>query len=300
MMFSVGQRLREARLDQGLDFDTLVTRTKIQEKFLKAIEADDRKSFPSGFFYKSFVDQYARALSIDAREIDEEINRLLSDEAPLPLPGEGDAPLPIRKVAPMADRRGRMRALTSAATLVVVLVGCSGFYAWWRNLETPLAEPWPVKAQAVTKSAPVTEPAPLPPQDPPPPVSSEPAALPVSLNAPPANAPSADQPTAGAAQPISDASEPASGILLELVAREETWLAVSSDGMMIFKGTLSAHESKTVEGKEFAKLRVNNPAALEVKLNGKALGPLGRPGQFVVVVFTRDKFHVLDSAKESD
>ena len=32
MMFSVGQRLREARLDQGMDFDTLVTRTKIQRK----------------------------------------------------------------------------------------------------------------------------------------------------------------------------------------------------------------------------------------------------------------------------
>ena len=60
MMFSVGQRLREARLSQGLDFDALVARTKIQERFLKAIEADDRDVFPSGFFYKSFVDQYAQ------------------------------------------------------------------------------------------------------------------------------------------------------------------------------------------------------------------------------------------------
>src|SRR5579872_1431464 len=301
MMFSVGQRLREARLDQGLDFHTLVTRTKIQEKFLKAIEADDRKSFPSGFFYKSFVDQYARALSIDTREIDEEIDGLLSAEAPLPLPGEGDAPIPIRSVSPLmsTNRTERIRALTSTATLVVVLVGCSGFYAWWRNLQTPAAEPLPVKARAVTKSAPVTEAASLPPQAPPAPAPSEPAALPVSLNAPPAEAPSADEPTPGASQPAAEGSEPASGILLELVAHEETWLAVSSDGLMIFKGTLGAHETKKVEGKEFAKLRVNNPAALEVRLNGKQLGPLGPAGQFLVVVFTRDKFHVLDSAKES-
>ena len=301
MMFSVGQRLREARLDQGLDFDTLVTRTKIQEKFLKAIEADDRKTFPSGFFYKSFVDQYARALSVDTREIDEKINELLSAEAPLPLPGEGDARLPIRTVAPLVvtNRTERMRALVSAATLVGVLVGCSGFYAWWHNLETRAAEPLPVKAEAVTKSAPVAEAAPLSPQASRP-APSEPAALPVSLNAPPADAAAAEEPTSGASPPLSDASEPASGILLELIAREETWLAISSDGLMIFKGTLGAHESKTVEGKEFAKLRVNNPAALEVKLNGKQLGPLGPPGQFLVVVFTRDKFHVLDSPKESD
>ena len=98
-MFPVSQRLREARLDQGLDFDKLVARTKISEKFLKAIEADDRKRFPSGFFYKSFVDQYAQALSVDAREIDEEINAILSAEAPLPLPDQGDTP--ARQVLPL-------------------------------------------------------------------------------------------------------------------------------------------------------------------------------------------------------
>ena len=297
MMFSVGQRLREARLSQGLDFDTLVGRTKIQEKFLKAIEADDRNVFPSGFFYKSFVDQYAHVLGIDTREIDEAINQMLSADAPLPLPGQGDAPIPLRSVSPLvsAHRAGRMRALTSAATLVLVLVGCSGFYAWWRKLETQVAQPMPVKAEAVPKSAaapksaPVAETAPPPPPASPAAVPSQPAAVPVSLEkAPPAAAPS------------SDASQPSSGIQLELIAREETWLAISSDGLMIFKGTLSPHESKTVEGREFAKLRVNNPAALQVKLNGKVLGPLGPPGQFLIVVFTRDKFHVLDSSKESD
>ena len=44
-------------------------------------------SLPSGFFYKSFVDQYARALSLDTQEIDAEVDRVLSADAPLPLPG---------------------------------------------------------------------------------------------------------------------------------------------------------------------------------------------------------------------
>ena len=313
MMYSVGQRLREARLDQGLDYDTLAARTKIQEKFLKAIEADDRKVFPSGFFYKSFVDQYARALSVDTREIDEELNRRLSEEAPLPLPGQGAAPIPIRSVSPLFETRRwpGLRSFASVAVLVVVLVGCSGFYAWWRKIEKRTAEQAPDKIQiavvpttspkaaAPVRSSPAAEPD-----------AAEPDAADVSLKAQPADAllPRAPQPadvsTSGEAQPenasASDAPQPEAKILLELMAREETWLSVSTDGLMIFKGTLSPHERKTVEGKEFAKLRVNNPAALDVKLNGKLLGPLGPPGQFLVVVFTRDKFHVLDSAKESD
>jgi cytoskeleton protein RodZ len=276
MMFSVGQQLRQARLDQGLDLDTLAARTKIAEKFLKAIEADDRTSFPGGFFYKSFVDQYAQALSVDTREIDAEINQLLSAEAPLPLPGQGETP--ARKVSPLvsSSRSARRRVYASIATFILVLVGCSGFYAWWHNLSTRV----PTVAVKI-------ETAPPPVEVPPPP--SQPAAVPVSLTA---------SPRAEATPP--DIDQPMPRLLLQLMARHETWLAISSDGQMVFKGTLSANESKTIEGKEFAKLRVNDPAALEVRLNGKSLGPLGPPGQFLVVVFTRDKYHILESAKESD
>ncbi len=82
MICSVGQRLRQARLEQGLDLSTVVAQTKISEKYLKAIEADHRDELPSAFFYKHFVGQYARALSLDAKEIGEEVDRLLSAEAP--------------------------------------------------------------------------------------------------------------------------------------------------------------------------------------------------------------------------
>src|SRR5579864_8592152 len=86
-MLSVGEVLRRARLEQGLDLDTVAARTRINIRYLAAIEADARKDLPSGFFYKSFVDQYARLLSLDTREISDEIDRILSADAPLPLPG---------------------------------------------------------------------------------------------------------------------------------------------------------------------------------------------------------------------
>src|ERR1700733_13700069 len=89
-MPSVGEKLQQARLDRGLDLPSVASLTKINSKYLKAIEADDRGSLPSSFFYKSFVHQYASTLSLATRDIDAEIDRVLSADAPLPLPGQAN------------------------------------------------------------------------------------------------------------------------------------------------------------------------------------------------------------------
>src|SRR5277367_5650001 len=149
MTFTVGQRLRAARLDQGLDLDAVIARTKISEKFLKAIEADDRKCFPSGFFYKSFVDQSAQALAVDAREIDEQVSAVLIAEAPLPLPGQNGMPVRRTPALVLRSKGARRRTYMTVATFVIVLVGCSGFYAWWGDLKT--GAQWPGWVKAVVK-----------------------------------------------------------------------------------------------------------------------------------------------------
>ena len=59
-MLSVGETLKRARLEQRLDLCTVAAQTKISVKYLEAIESDDRKKLPSGFFYRSFVEQYAK------------------------------------------------------------------------------------------------------------------------------------------------------------------------------------------------------------------------------------------------
>ena len=58
-------------------------------------------------------------------------------------------------------------------------------------------------------------------------------------------------------------------VMLDLVAHEATWLSVSSDGKPVFSGILQANQTKTVGGKQFAKMRVGNAAGIEVRLNGK-------------------------------
>ena len=78
--------LQRARLDQGIDLATVAARTKIKAKYLQAIEADDRENLPAGFFYKSFVHQYAKFLGVDTSAIDAEIDGALRADAARPLP----------------------------------------------------------------------------------------------------------------------------------------------------------------------------------------------------------------------
>jgi hypothetical protein len=77
-----------------------------------------------------------------------------------------------------------------------------------------------------------------------------------------------------------------SHVVLNLSATEATWISITSDGKQIFSGMLQPSQTKTVSGLDAAKMKVGNAAGLEVRLNGKAIGPLGARGQVREILFT--------------
>lgn len=303
-MLSVGERLKRARLKQGLDLSTVSAQTKISAKYLEAIESDDRGSLPSGFFYRSFVEQYAKCLSLDTQEIDAQVNRVLSADEPLPLPGFESVVARNVPSITSAHRFHTRRSYTSVATLVLVLVGCSGVYAWWHGALSSMSLTGVIdnvrafRKPAIGQSRPSAASAKI----------DEPAPKVVASNAPQQE--SAPQPVPEpvvtrerAIAPASETSDSKASdykVMLDLMARETTWLSVSSDGKPVFSGILQANQSKTVGGKQFAKMRVGNAAGIDVRLNGRLLGPLGARGQVLIVLFTPDTFQILTTPKESD
>jgi cytoskeletal protein RodZ len=264
-MFAVCEVLQRARLDQGIDLATVAARTKIKAKYLRAIEAGDRKSLPGGFFYKSFVHQYAKFLGVDTRVIDAEIDRVLSADAPLPLPS-----VPKQTAVKLSSRPRSTKKYLSYAAFVLILVACSRIDGWWHENRAPVVKDT-TRQRAPSPAVSLA--------------SASPAAAGPAAAATVAAAPRQDEPSAR------------SRVELDLTATEETWLSVSSDGTPIFSGLLEANQTKTIEGKKIAKVRVGNAAGLEVRLNGKPLGPLGAHGQVRDLVFTSDKFpsHLLGS-----
>jgi cytoskeleton protein RodZ len=275
-MSTVSDVLQRARLDQGMDLATVAARTKIKAKYLQAIEADDRGSLPGGFFYKSFVHQYATFLGVDTTAIDDEIDRMLSADAPLPLPGAAR-----RRPVELSSGSWTGRTYLSYAALALMLVAFVLVDGWWHKSRT-------VGTEKNQSGAPALEHATRQ-------ISPSPAAGPVSVAEPPAAGP-----VTAAVRQDQPAAPARSVVELALTATEETWLSIYSDGAPVFSGLLEANQTKTVEGKESAKVRVGNAAGLEVRLNGKPLGPLGEHGQVRNMVFTPDKFHFVSSASESE
>ncbi len=280
-MFAVCEVLRRARLDRGIDLATVAARTKINAKYLRAIEADDPKSLPGGFFYKSFVHQYATFLGVDTKAIDAEVDRMLSADAALPLPTVAK-----QEAVKLSSRSARK--YFSYAALVLILVACYFIDGWWhesREVATEKIESRaPIAGDTTRQSAP------------------SPATGRVSLASVSqvAAGPAAAAPVAAVAKQDEAAASAGSRVELALTATEETWLSVSSDGTPVFSGLLEANQTKTIEGKEFAKLRVGNAGGLEVRLNGKPLGPLGAQGQVRDLVVTSDKFQFVSPPNESD
>lgn len=73
-MKELGKALKEKRLEKKATHETVRKFTKIQEKFLIAIEEGDESAFPADVFYKSYVRSYAKFLDINADDLIKEYN----------------------------------------------------------------------------------------------------------------------------------------------------------------------------------------------------------------------------------
>lgn len=64
----IGQELQKARLDKGLSLDDIQQTTKIQKRYLAAIENGQFDQLPGAFYERAFVRQYADAVGLDVAD----------------------------------------------------------------------------------------------------------------------------------------------------------------------------------------------------------------------------------------
>ncbi|MGL4695851.1 RodZ domain-containing protein [Enterococcus larvae] len=66
---NIGKKLREARLQMNMSLDELQQITKIQKRYLMAIEENNFDSMPGTFYVRAFIRQYASAVNLDGEEL---------------------------------------------------------------------------------------------------------------------------------------------------------------------------------------------------------------------------------------
>jgi len=278
-MNSVGRILRSARERQSRDLSEIADELCLTQQYLRAIEEDDVKSLPGAFFYKNFVRQYAAILGVKESEVRSGVE-LLAAAAEEPMQPGVLAQPPVRPMDPIVADNNRSyfahtRLGMSVAGLALALLACSGFYAWWsRPAEAAVAKARPLPPVVQPQVQPVSQPQSTP----------ETTALPVNTTV---NA----QVTA-----VAETQTTVDGInhvVLNLSATEKTWLSISSEGKRLFSGFLEPSQTKTLTGLDAARMTVGNAGGIEVRLNGKPIGPIGKSGQVRTVLFTPDNFEVL-------
>jgi hypothetical protein len=257
-----GVRLRRQREGQGLTIDDLARTTKINKTILIALETNDVQRLPAAIYTKGFVKAYAREVGLDPETTaDEYLAGITSIAEHAPLDSAGHLPPVARPASPpgpaISDDGVSVDNSMGQFGWVTTIVAVVGLIAYLGYLGSAGDDTQP-EAPVVRTEQPVE--------------SDVAPALQSDRLAP-------------------DATKAAAGPLrVELRTNGLCWVALSVDGEPVLARLLRAGEHLVFEVEAEAEMRVGDPGALSVTINGRPGRSLGEPEEPVDVRITRTNF----------
>lgn len=134
LFMGLGEKLKEAREAKGISLEQLQETTKIQKRYLQAIEQGNFQTLPGTFYARAFIKEYANAVGLDADLLLEE------HKGEIPVPEEDTTTPQYRRI--QRSRKDASPAKTSpifsAIPTVIVIVLIIGilFVAWYLVKQT--------------------------------------------------------------------------------------------------------------------------------------------------------------------
>lgn len=118
-MTDLGETLKEARLKKGYDLEDIQKITKIQKRYLEAIEAGNLDALPGHFYARAFVKSYAEAVGLAPETVLEQIK---PTELPPPHIEEPRVPLRSRREERSPIQTGRWLSKTLLYLFAVLIL----------------------------------------------------------------------------------------------------------------------------------------------------------------------------------
>jgi cytoskeleton protein RodZ len=254
-MGSLGEMLRQARLDRGASLADVEQETHIRRKYLEALEAEDYAALPAQVYTRGFIRTYARFVGLDPEST---LDLFSSGRAREERPA-------LRSATPQlsSGRPVSIRILMGFVGAVLVGLLLTYLYTQYNSFIESLPDGQAPSASRAGTSVPTRSAA---------------AGSPVALTP----VPSPTQAPAPAAQPTPDR-----GIAVEARVNERTWMEVWVDGTSQLQSTLQTGAVQNFTATQSIKMRVGNAGGVEVTVNGEPKGALGDRHQVKEFVWER-------------
>lgn len=137
MSLTLGEKLRQAREEQGISISEVAENTRISPHYIRSIENDDYKPLPGGIFNKGFIKSYARFIGVDENEALQDYAGLVNAQTEEPI----DSPRPYRPEVLTDERNFESRAPTIIFAAVILALMTIGILFLVRFLQNRNAEP---------------------------------------------------------------------------------------------------------------------------------------------------------------
>ncbi len=256
--------LKQARQDKNLSLEEISAQTKIQLRYLEALENSDFTPFTGEVYLKGALCNYAEMVGLESKEIlnlyhrlkndtgveaEQETKQVLVQEERRPEPRRAVKPKPLKKKRER-KREGQGPSLTAGVVVLVLALIAAGIW-FSQNYDWPDLSPGPEQSDsdipdgngAANGEEPEPEPEPQLPQQ-----------VTVVSESP--------GETVYAVSGFSD-------IELMLTFEGPCWVQLIVDGTeQFYPRTFQAGEDYRVTAVETARLRMGNPPAVRITVNG--------------------------------
>ena len=265
-MGQLADLFKEAREQKNISLEQVSEDTKIKIQFLEAIEAEDFEQFPSVPMARGFVKNYCRYLDLAFSDVETLLNNI----------DLGRNFKAVRKQQKLAEislaNSTKPRSFFNidafiSLLIIVALLGSAGFFVYTQYLE-------PAETQAAYTPEPVE-------------FSQAEAPSPIKINTPVILPTPTPSPTNTPAPTPTPSPQYYTGVTIELLMHERSWIQVLVDDKKVFEGNLEAGEKPNWVGEKRVAIRAGNGGGVEVFVNGNSMGLMGAAGEVIDQVWEK-------------
>ncbi|HEY0581765.1 MAG TPA: RodZ domain-containing protein [Chloroflexota bacterium] len=250
-MWTLGETLRQARLDKGVSLADAARETRIRRGYLEALEAEDPAALPPAVYTRGFLRTYAEYLGLNAQAMvdlfqpsarRESSPQLRAAVPHVPIPRQ----IPLRPV---------LYGLSS-----IVFIAMLGFaWNWYQDVQHTLRDgdsTLRVRAGTPTPSG-----------------ARLPTPFPIALASPSPTASPTPEPT-----PVPSPTPVIDGILVEFRTTARVYVEAAVDGKQVVAETLAAGTQRSLPlAKDSVIMRASNGSAVDLTINNTHQQPLTAP-----------------------